>query len=406
MRANVVGIVLLLIAGCGGGGGGGAAGNGAAGTGVAGTSGAAGAGSAGTTGAAGTGVAGTSGGAGAGTAGAGMAGTTGAGGGSAISGSKFVRSYVVRMAAHAGTLYFISSEPQGYALKSAPLTGAADPPSTTLFADTTMKCSEQGMSADANGVYWTSLCDPQLSTQRYAIRKCPLPAGCAAGPTILRANVAIARGNAIGGGFVFWVQQSSDWSVHKLPLDGSSISNDVVFQMPADRRFGNPYQIATDGTDVAWSTSGVPIAVGYVGVCPIAGCPAEANIPKIGMPAASPVALGPGKVVYVESSTKIVAAARDGTNPVDLAAGSASALAVDGSNVYILARGPRVSGPTTLLKCALDGCGGAPTVLATDAQSGVFDLVVDGGHVYYLSAALDDIGSAHPDAGWVMRVAK
>lgn len=235
------------------------------------------------------------------------------------------------------------------------------------------KCSIQQLALDAAGVYWTALCD--IGQMQSEIRACPLPGLCNGAPRTLATAEPMVNGFAVDDKFVWWHNRRDVSILRAAKLQGPAarfLTGTIAFGLG----------IASDGTDVAWTGGGTPIGNGKLLVCPVGGCPN--NVPREldkGFAGGS-VALAPGQVVYSATGGKLFVINRDGTGRLELGpaakalAPAAGSVVVDGGTAFWL------GGASSIYRCALSGCGGAPAEMAADALSAP---VVNATHVYYVN---------------------
>jgi hypothetical protein len=238
-------------------------------------------------------------------------------------------------------VYWLTGEGQIY---KCPITGCprdADGGSTPVLVATGLGMTEgQGaIAVDAANVYWLTLGYPNPAT----VAQCPL-GGCAT-PTVLSTANGCPWGLAVTATHVYWSDDCLN-VVRRTPIGGSGGPTTFAATLGATG-------MAIDSTTVYWTSS-----QGWVGKCPLTGCP-------IG---------GDG-----------------GALPTELASGQDDPLyiAVDSANVYWLNQGN--AGVGSVAKCPVQGCpsvadgGSEPTLLATN-QARLFGIALDSDYVYWVAA--------------------
>jgi hypothetical protein len=147
----------------------------------------------------------------------------------------------------------------------------------------------------------------------------------------------------------------------------------------ADNHY-NSGAIVVDGTTLYWGAVNEGILT-----CPTTGCDGgvaqlyQADDYPIALTVDSNNAYWVGRYVDAGGSFSALQCSKPScTTPIVLTpplASSTRGLAVDGTDVYI--------GATNILKCAIGGCGGAPTSIGDNVTDGIADLVLDTSTIYF-----------------------
>jgi stigma-specific protein Stig1 len=164
-----------------------------------------------------------------------------------------------------------------------------------------------GIAVDSTNVYWAD-------TGAGTIESCPI-AGCNGTPTPLASGQAQPNQVAVTGGNVYWTNTGAGG---QLMFCASSSCTPKPFGPAAN----GTYALATDSKNVYWSDE-----TSALYECPLAGCPT------------TPLVLAQGAI------------------------GGPAGIASDGTDVYWTTQGP-----DAVVKCAVSGCGGVPTTLASGAS--------------------------------------
>jgi hypothetical protein len=176
--------------------------------------------------------------------------------------------------------------------------------------------SLNAISVDGANVYWTSAASNVVAT-------CPIES-CGSNVRVFTSSASGPLSIAVNGGEVFWTE---DQQVLMCPASGCSGQPQVI----ADNQ-NHPWGIAVDATNVYWTDYGT----GAIVACSEGGCT--------------------GSVEF---------APRNGSRgPVTVAKGlnHPSGITVDSSTIYW------VTGDGEVLRCAIGGCAGSPTAMATGQE--------------------------------------
>jgi hypothetical protein len=201
------------------------------------------------------------------------------------------------------------------------------------------------------------------------VMSCPI-AGCGAGPTTQATLAAptVLDGLTFDGSSLYWTSSATpDSPITQLSLAGGAPT--TVTLTPATAR-----QIVSDATALYWivpELDGI-LSVGKDG----------SNLSQIVTGDPGALAVDTNYLYWTDlTANAVYRANKDGSGVVTLASESAgSAIALDGSNVYW-------GGDTMILECAISGCEGIPTTLASN-QAGIAALAVDSTSVYWGTSSL------------------
>jgi len=294
-----------------------------------------------------------------------------------------------------------------------------------------------GFAIDATNVYFTvgslmNAGDPEAFSYG-TVSKCPL-SGCTGSPTVIATGQNYPQQIAINGSALYWFNYNAAtlmrcalncaddatplFTLPELqPLGFAVTANSIFFTSPyaglveecsaagcADAGVTlasgqlQPTEIATDGTELAWSNWGIQHTSGLKNLtysdggvlsCPVAGC--DAGVRTLSS------LTNLGSSVVVESSTvywydagSILSCPATGCSaaPQVVVAGlpqgaQVGGLSLDTDNIYFSVD----NGEQQVERCALTGCPNGPTVLAsipTNYQVTTEQTAVDATRVYFI----------------------
>jgi hypothetical protein len=214
------------------------------------------------------------------------------------------------------------------------------------------------------------------------------PVRLASGPTGTTdaGNTILAEAIAVDSGTIYWI--ALNVGVMSCAVTGCS--------RPALLAPGTPngQRVAVDSTNVYW------IDMGVLETCPKTGCTGPPMPLLTGTNAvAFDIAAGAAYIATVNTpcdggtcvfvgrcATTGCSSPPSAVFSLAPAAGSIGSLAHDRANLYAT---PGVSG--SVLECALGGCNGSPTVLASAATTTPADIVADGTNTYWIDGANGDV---------------
>ena len=199
-----------------------------------------------------------------------------------------------------------------------------------------------------------------------------LGGGCVAGacqPSVLASNQADPYDIAIDSANAYWVDQVGG-TVNACALTGCSNSPTVL----ASSQSG-PTGITVNGTTVYWVNIGVGASGGSVMSCATSGCAGTPTPLATSQKQPIAIAVAANGNAYWTGSSGTMKCATGSCSPTAFGPGG-SDIVVDGTNAYWTAT---TGGP---VRCALGGCGGAPTAIATN-QFSPWAIAVDSSNVYW-----------------------
>ena len=248
-----------------------------------------------------------------------------------------------------------------------------------------------GLAVDSTSVYWVTEGEydgptgkPSANFAGSQILKCGL-AGCQNTPTVVAAGMEQASGVdqfllplALGGGSVY---AGALHGVVECPLGGCSSTPTALFSGQAW-----PYWFALSGDALYLTVANPPDhTTGAVVQCPRAGC------------GATPLTLASGSIFYgitvdsanvywTDAQQRVLSCAISGCNggPTVLATGqSASKALVSNGNYLVWANGTTASGLSPVISLAIGGDGAAPTALAVGGVGRADGLAIDATNAYW-----------------------
>jgi hypothetical protein len=289
----------------------------------------------------------------------------------------------------------------GHDCKGAPCIGGACSSSNVPLVLASGQ-SPTWMAVDSSNVYWMNArTAPAGASGASALVRCAV-AGCNGVPGTVWSGSYAVDGLAVSGASLFWSTSPGPAGLDASAGSGPGIVGCAAAGCGAAATVltsvaENISSFTADGANAYFTTT-----AGYVRQCALAGCPSGPTILAANLSSPTSVASNGTAVFWTTSSASAVGGQvmRCGVDgcagiPAVLATGGVGSgvVAADATNVYWVDPGTPVGGGklplssyTTgrVLQCPINGCGGAPTVLATyPSWLGAGALAVDAQNVYW-----------------------
>jgi hypothetical protein len=240
------------------------------------------------------------------------------------------------------------------------------------------------LAVDSTNVYWTT---------GDSVLTCAI-GGCGCSPTVVVGGLTQPPGVTVAAGRLFWSvwANGSPYTGQVQTCTTTGCAN--VTTLAGGQ--GGPLGLTADDSNVYWADTYGPNGGGSISACAVAGCNgAPTLMSAVGTPDGNPRNLTSDatRLFWTDGTGGIVQCAKAdcaGTQ-ITLVAGhnnlDVGAIAIDATDVYWR--------DTNIYKCAIDGCNGTPTLVATaSADSFQWDgtLAVDATRVYWTEsgATTDD----------------
>jgi hypothetical protein len=215
--------------------------------------------------------------------------------------------------------------------------------SPTVVADQLRIFPGNGFAIDATNVYWGTTDDAYGNGR---VMTCP-KTGCVSAPTILATNQRGLNALAVNATTVFW-DQAGDLST---TIVSCSVGGCDGVPTPYATNQPSVTTIALDGANAYWTTWATVVS------CPLAGCTAPMELAAAIYNPASVAVADPYVYWLFDGAVRKCAVGGCGGSPTTLASKGGWPLAVDGLNVYW-------ASAASIEKCSVDGCNDTPTSIA------------------------------------------
>jgi hypothetical protein len=255
----------------------------------------------------------------------------------------------------------------------------------------TEQASPRSIAVDAASVYWVNEGNPLSNIGE--VMRCDV-GGCAGTPEVLASGQAAPYSVAVDAAFVYWANSGTESiapTIARCGLDGCGVSPTVLASGKPD--WGQ--SLAVDSTSFYWMDD-ISLAQ-----CPKAGCNGAPLTLETGAAPAEIVAVD-GLVSWTEGDGVKSCASGGGSAPTTLSSSSwPQGIAQDDAYVYWTEIDDKYVG--RVMKCAISGCGGVPTVLAAGLGN-TAGIAVDQTSVYWIEYGIDN-GVVNPAwEGTVMKL--
>ncbi len=236
------------------------------------------------------------------------------------------------------------------------------------------------LAEDSTNLYWSAL----TSTEATAVYSCP-KVGCTTPKTVYPGGASVPGAMAVDANYVYWTDFANQ-SVARCAKTGCTTPTLLASGQVM------PNSIVVDASYVYWADEGVGGNSGTIMRCAIGGCGGNPTVFAANQSYAWGMVSDANNLYYyvMEPQTTsqilyiddIMQLSKSGGAPVKLAVGNdVGSLAVDATSVYwtnSVTYTGTVAGPGSVAKCAIGGCGGTPTLLASGLSQPIALAVTDG----------------------------
>jgi hypothetical protein len=242
----------------------------------------------------------------------------------------------------------------------------------------------EALAEDSTNLYWTAM----TATEATAVYSCP-KVGCTTPKTVYPGGTSIPAVMAVDASYVYWTDYGAQ-TIMRCAKTGCTTPTTLASGQVM------PNSIAVDSSYVYWANEGNGFVNGSVMRCAVGGCGGNPTVLAANQSSAWGMISDANNLYYYVQAPNysgqyienIMQLSKSGGAPIQLAVGNdVFSLAVDSTSVYwanaVTYPTSTTQGLGSIAKCAIGGCGGTPTILAS-GQTEPMALAVTDGNAYWI----------------------